>query len=194
MAAESFEQQWKFWVDNKYTQDWLITSAHANFLKNKHKKEVNGITKKFRSRRQEYINYAVTALYEELITLEEIEAMKLDLTWYDSGNSEQKCKLKKLMLVNVASTANRDKSSIRTKKCSWCELLEIEGEHEVFHDDHIFPLSLGGSEDGWNKQTLCNIHNSIKSSFPIPIQNQMSSQDFLAKHINHLNNTLNDLP
>ena len=189
MAAESFEQQWKFWVDNKYSQDWLKTSAHANFLKYKHKDDVS----EFKGS-QDKVKNAVTAHYFEKVIGEEIEAMQLDLTWYNSGNPEQKCKLKKLMLVQVASRAIRNNKTDRGNKCAWCQLLDIEGEHEVFHDDHIFPLSLGGSNDEWNRQTLCESHNSIKSSFPLPIQNKMSSEGFLTAHISHLNNTLNHLP
>jgi hypothetical protein len=188
MTAESFEQQWKFWVDNKYTQDWLKTSAHANFLKHKHKDDVS----EFKGS-QDKVKNAVTAYYFEKIIGEEIEAMQLDLTWYNSGNPEQKYKLKKLMLVQVASKATRNNKSERGNECAWCQLLGIEGEHEVFHDDHTFPLSLGGSDEDWNKQTLCESHNSIKSSFPIPIQNKMSSNDFLERHIQLLNKLLNDM-
>ena len=105
------------------------------------------------------------------------------LAWLDSGNEGRKKEVLEKIHLNRACVVHRNTNLPKLNgDCAWCSLLPGNVTLKSEQIDHIIPFSFFPQFDGkdWNYQGLCKNHNSQKGSFPVPIQNQRTSEDMLA--------------
>jgi len=161
-----FDEHFRYWVDKGFPSDMLKIAALAQQFK--HKRTGNGVADLAKGN-EEIAN----------TNFEVPETRIPEFQWYFSPvtpSKEGRSELLNTLLqqFNLKYTRDQHTDNRQDKECAWCKLLfGSEGvlETTTFHKDHILPLMFFAHfDEDWNIQWLCDTHNSIKGSFPIPIQ------------------------
>lgn len=164
---KSFDEHFRYWVDSGFPSDMLKIAALAQLFK--HKRTGNGVADLAKGN-EEIAN----------TNFEVAETRIFEFQWYFSGtpSKEERSELINTLLqqFNLKYTRDQNTDNRQDIICAWCKLLfGSEGvlETTTFHKDHILPLMFFAVfDENWNIQWLCDTHNSIKGSFPIPIQDK----------------------
>ena len=181
----SFEDRLHYWVERGFPSDMLKIAAIAQrYRYAKH----NGTRVSDFARG----NHDV-----KLSDLKDVPAYQIpEFRWFFPTDSEDERRRElALTLVNqfnfIYRRGTSDNQTEDTKSCAWCKLLFGDkggSETETFHKDHILPLQFFPDfDDDWNIQWLCATHNSIKGSFPIPIQSKFSLEEWRQIIVDHIN-------
>lgn len=179
---ESFEDQCVFWVKNGFVGDMVRVSLNSEAF-SKRVEMITGIprpnSKSNKKEKDAWNGYAHLHkhLLNELYNLDDF-----NLDWLDSGNRKRKAQvIEEIHLSKTCFAPRRQPPQVNGADCAWCSLLSDKLIFPAEEIDHIIPFSFFPQfdEHDWNFQGLCKIHNGQKGSFPLPVQNKMTSEQML---------------